>query len=46
MITQKYLDELTYEIIGSAIEVHKAMGRGLLESIYHHCLIEELTSRK
>jgi hypothetical protein len=28
MITQKYLDELTYEIIGSATEVHKIMGRG------------------
>jgi GxxExxY protein len=46
MITQKYLDELTYEIIGSAIEAHKTMGRGLLENIYHHCLIEELTVRK
>ncbi len=46
MITQKYLDELTYEIIGSAIEVHKAMGPGLLENIYHLCLIEELTHRK
>ena len=42
MITQKYLDELTYEIIGSAIEVHKIMGRGLLENVYHQCLIEEL----
>ncbi|NLN32195.1 MAG: GxxExxY protein, partial [Flavobacteriaceae bacterium] len=31
MLTKKYLDELTYEIIGSAIEVHKIMGRGLLE---------------
>lgn len=46
MITQKYLDDLTYEVIGSAIEVHKIMGRGLLENIYHHCLIEELNSRK
>lgn len=46
MITQKYLDELTYEIIGSAIEVHKAMGPGLLENIYHLCLIEELSHRK
>ncbi len=45
-ITQKYLDELTYEIIGSAIEVHKIMGRGLLESVYHECLKEELTHRK
>ncbi len=46
MITQKYLDELTYELIGSAIEVHKIMGRGLLESVYHQCLKEELSKRK
>lgn len=46
MITKKYLDELTYEIIGSAIEVHKAMGRGLLESVYHQCLKEEFLHRK
>ncbi|MDD2821940.1 MAG: GxxExxY protein [Flavobacterium sp.] len=46
MITQKYLDDLTYEIIGSAIEVHKNMGRGLLESVYHQCLKEELSYRK
>ena len=46
MITKKYLDELTYEIIGSAIEVHKVMGRGLLESVYHQCLKEELMHRK
>ena len=46
MLTKKYLDELTYEIIGSAIEVHKTMGRGLLESVYHQCLKEELRHRK
>lgn len=46
MITKKYLDNLTYEIIGGAIEVHKTMGRGLLESIYHECLKEELIHRK
>jgi GxxExxY protein len=45
MLTKKYLDALTYEIIGSAIEVHKIMGRGLLESIYNQCLKEELKSR-
>lgn len=44
-ITQKYIDDLTYQIIGAAIEVHKIMGRGLLESVYHQCLIEELTIR-
>ena len=46
MVTQKYINELTYEIIGSAIEVHKTMGPGLLENIYHYSLIEELKSRK
>jgi len=46
MITKKYLDDLTYEIIGSAIEVHKIMGRGLLESVYPQCLKEELLHRK
>lgn len=46
MVTQKYLDELTYQILGSAIEVHKVMGRGLLESVYHQCLKEEFMHRK
>ena len=45
-MTKKYLDELTYEIIGGAIEVHKTMGRGLLESVYCQCLKEELIHRK
>lgn len=46
LVTQKYLDELTYEIIGSAIEVHKTIGKGLLESVYHKCMMEELKHRK
>ena len=46
MITKRYLDKLTYEIVGGAIEVHKIMGRGLLESVYHQCLKEELLHRK
>lgn len=46
LVTQKYLDELTYEIIGSAIEVHKIIGKGLLESVYHKCMMEELNHRK
>jgi len=40
------LDELTYEIIGASIEVQKIMDRGLLESVYHQCLKEELNHRK
>ena len=42
MITQKYINELTYKIIGCAIEVHKELGPGLLENIYEKCLIHEL----
>lgn len=38
MVTQKYLDGLTYQIIGAAIEVHKELGPGLLENIYEKCL--------
>lgn len=43
MITQKYINDLAYQIVGCAIEVHKNTGPGLLESIYHKCLMEELT---
>ncbi|GAB6283287.1 MAG: GxxExxY protein [Ignavibacterium sp.] len=44
-ITKKYLDELTYKVIGCAIEVHKQVGPGLLESVYEKCFIRELTLR-
>jgi len=44
-ITKTYLKELTYEVIGSAIEVHKAIGPGLLESVYHECMGIELRLR-
>jgi len=37
--------ELTHNVIGSAIEVHKTMGPGLLESIYEWCLSKELGSQ-
>lgn len=42
-ITQKYLDDLTYSIIGCAIEVHRQLGPGLLESVYEKCFIRELS---
>jgi GxxExxY protein len=42
MITQKYISEISYQIVGSAIEVHKVLGPGLLESIYQRCLVAEL----
>ncbi len=42
MVTQKYINDLAYQIIGCAIEVHKQLGPGLLESIYEECFCEEL----
>jgi GxxExxY protein len=38
-------DALSGEIIGAAIEVHRIMGPGLLESIYERCLLRELELR-
>ncbi|HQU59244.1 MAG TPA: GxxExxY protein, partial [Saprospiraceae bacterium] len=43
MVTQKYLNDLTYKIVGAAIEVHRELGPGLLEQVYEKCLIYELT---
>jgi len=37
-MTQKEINQLSYAIIGFAIEVHKELGPGLLESIYEKCL--------
>ena len=39
------LEELTNKIISAAIEVHKALGSGFLESIYENALCKELTLR-
>ncbi len=38
-------EELTEKIIGAAIEVHRALGPGLLESVYEKALCHELTLR-
>ena len=46
MITKKYLNDLTYKIVGAAIVVHKALGPGLLESVYHKCFKQELCLRE
>ena len=40
------LNEMTGRVIGAAIEVHKVLGPGLLESIYEECLSYELEARK
>ena len=38
-------EELTERVIGAAIEVHRALGPGLLESAYEECLCHELRLR-
>ena len=40
------INELTGEVIGAAIEVHKALGPGLLESVYEECMCVELGLRE
>jgi GxxExxY protein len=45
MDKSKY-QQLSREILDSAIMVHKEMGPGLLESVYEYCLIKELNTRE
>jgi GxxExxY protein len=39
------LNKITDAVIGAAIEVHRRLGPGLLESAYHECLCKELSLR-
>lgn len=45
-LSKSQIKDLTYQINGAAIEVHKSLGPGLLESVYHKCLIHELNIRE
>lgn len=45
IITKKYLNWLQYKVIGAAIEVHRHLGPGLLESVYEKALFYELKLR-
>ena len=38
----KILNELSYQVIGCAMEVYKTLGPGLLEAVYEKALIHEL----
>lgn len=40
--TKKQVTQLSYDVVGMAIKVHKALGPGLLESVYEKCLKHEL----
>jgi GxxExxY protein len=41
----EHAHELSSEVIGAAVEVHRLMGPGLIESIYERCLLHELELR-
>ncbi len=45
-MTKKELTDLIYKINGCAINVHRFLGPGLLESTYQKCLIVELKQKK
>jgi GxxExxY protein len=40
------IEALAHQVIGCAIEVHRIIGPGLLESVYRECLVVELRERR
>lgn len=46
IITNPYkINQLSRQVIGACIEVHRILGPGLLEQVYHDCLCHELAVR-
>ncbi|MEN2488082.1 GxxExxY protein [Flavobacterium sp. B11] len=44
LVSKDELDSISYKIIGLAIEVHRQLGPGLLESAYQECLYYEIVN--
>ena len=44
--TKASADTLSYDVLGAAINVHRELGPGLLESAYEACLCRELSLRQ
>jgi GxxExxY protein len=45
MISQKSINQISRIVIGCAIEVHRQLGPGLLESVYEACLKQEMSEK-
>jgi len=45
VMNKKEITQLSYDVLGCAINVHKEVGPGLLESVYEKCLAHELRSK-
>lgn len=45
MNNEKYINEISGEVLDASIAVHRELGPGLLESIYEECLLIELETR-
>lgn len=45
-MTQKEINNLAFDVVACAIEVHRVLGPGLLESIYEDCFCQELAIRQ
>ena len=45
MADSPIINELSGKVIGTAIEVHKILGPGLLEAVYEHAMAHEMTLR-
>jgi GxxExxY protein len=44
--SMRNINEITHDVIGAAIEVHRQLGPGLLESAYRECLTREFILRE
>lgn len=45
IMTKKEVNQIAYDIVSCAIEIHKILGPGLLESVYETCLEYELKAQ-
>lgn len=45
ILSESELNEISGKIISAAIEVHRELGPGLLESVYEYCFFEELVNK-